>query len=387
MALSPRNLLIITLNALRGNPIRSALTTVGIFMGVLAVNGTLQVQTISQGLIARQLNAQIAPQLFTWIDPGITSREQAQAIARLGGVEAIANDAWGWFGPVSRQGREVMTMTLLVTPNFADFNGLKVVAGRFFTPQEMQDFRPVGVLDQAAAAQLFPDADPINQTLIAQGDAYRIVGVIEMKPFEQDGQTYSMLLVPLSLAHAQAGQERIGSFSLRPTDWRNLEAQQAEWLELLAARFPDRDFGAWHNAEAIAEQHDILTLISRGLFGVGLVALVISGVGIANITFASVIERTPEIGLRRAIGATQGDILWQFLLEAVILSMIGGMSAIAVVDGTTRIVAATFDLPYTFQLETAAMSLGIAIAVGAGSSFVPARRASRIEPMSALRSE
>ncbi|MDB9494432.1 ABC transporter permease [Spirulina major CS-329] len=387
MALSPHNLLIVTLNALRGNPIRSALTTVGIFMGVLAVNGTLQVQTISKGIIERQLNAQIAPQLFTWIHPGITSREQAQAIARLGGVIDSASSTWGSFDTVQRNGQETFVITLPVSPNFPQVNRLEIVAGRFFTPQEMQDFRQVGVLAQDAAMILFPDQDPIGQSLLVRGNTYRIVGVIAMKPFEQDEQTWSTLFVPLSLAHARTGQERITSFSLRPTDWRDLDAQQAKLQQILATQFPDRDPYVEHNAEAIAEQQDILILISRGLLGVGLVALVISGVGIANITFASVIERTPEIGLRRAIGATQGDILWQFLLEAVILSMIGGMSAIAVVDGTTRIVAATFDLPYTFQLETAAMSLGIAIVVGAGSSFVPARRASRIEPMSALRSE
>jgi putative ABC transport system permease protein len=387
MALSPRNLLLVTLNALRGNPIRSVLTTVGIFMGVLAVNGTLQVQTISRDIIERQLNAQIAPQLFIQIDPGITSREQAQAIARLGGVEESTSSTMGYFVTVRHNGQETFVITNPVTPNFPQVNRLDMVAGRFFTPQEMQDFRQVGVLAQDAAMVLFPEEDPVGQSLIVMGETYRIVGVIEMKPFEQGGRTWSLLFTPLSLAYAQMGQERITEFSLRPTNWRHLEAQQAEWLQFLATQFPDREFDAWHNAAAIAEQQEILTLISRGLFGVGLVALVISGVGIANITFASVIERTPEIGLRRAIGATQGDILGQFLLEAVILSMIGGVSAIAVVDGTTRIVAATFDLPYTFQVETAGMSLGIAIGVGAGSSFIPAQRASRIEPMSALRSE
>jgi putative ABC transport system permease protein len=126
-------------------------------------------------------------------------------------------------------------------------------------------------------------------------------------------------------------------------------------------------------------------MASKGLTAVGIISLLIGGVGIANITIAAVMERTPEIGLRRAIGAKKQDILLQFILEAAILSLLGGIAAIISVHGLTMVVAETFNLPYEFESKTAALSLGSALLVGVGAGFLPAVRASRLDPVKALR--
>jgi putative ABC transport system permease protein len=113
--------------------------------------------------------------------------------------------------------------------------------------------------------------------------------------------------------------------------------------------------------------------------------LLIGGVGIANITIAAVMERTPEIGLRRAIGATQADIMLQFILEATLLSLAGGVAAIITVHALTVMVANTFELPYEFDSRTAVLSLSSALLVGVGAGFLPALRASQLDPVKALR--
>jgi putative ABC transport system permease protein len=153
----------------------------------------------------------------------------------------------------------------------------------------------------------------------------------------------------------------------------------------LKQHFTGSDFYAGNNVEEILKQKETLELASRGLTAVGIISLLIGGVGIANITIAAVIERTSEIGLRRAIGAKRRDILLQFILEAVILSLVGGTAAIATVHGLTVVVADTFKLPYKFETSTAALSLSSALLVGVGAGFLPALRASQLDPVKALR--
>ncbi|MGB3495683.1 MAG: FtsX-like permease family protein, partial [Elainellaceae cyanobacterium] len=146
-------------------------------------------------------------------------------------------------------------------------------------------------------------------------------------------------------------------------------------------------FWVWNNVEDILEQQATLRLASRALTAVGAISLLVGGVGIANIMVASVAERTSEIGLRRAIGATQQEIMVQFILEAVLLSMIGGVGAIATVHALASTVAQQFELPYEFEAEIAAIAISSAVVVGIGSSFFPALQASQLDPVLALRSE
>jgi putative ABC transport system permease protein len=131
---------------------------------------------------------------------------------------------------------------------------------------------------------------------------------------------------------------------------------------------------------------ETLTVVTIILLLVGGIALVVGGVGIANITIASVVERTSEIGLRKAIGATKKDILTQFLLESTIISMTGGMMAIGIIHVTTIVVVNMFPLPYQFNYQTPLISLGSAVLVGISSSFLSAKKASELDPVIALRS-
>ncbi|MGL5065399.1 MAG: ABC transporter permease, partial [Microcoleus sp.] len=142
-----------------------------------------------------------------------------------------------------------------------------------------------------------------------------------------------------------------------------------------------------NNIEEILAQQQTLEMVSRSLLAVGMISLLVGGVGIANITIASVAERTREIGLRRAIGATQREVMLQFILEAVLLSLFGGISAIVTVHVLTVFVADTFKLPYKFDSGTATLALGSALLVGVGAGFLPARKASQLDPVKALRSD
>ena len=189
----------------------------------------------------------------------------------------------------------------------------------------------------------------------------------------------------MSFYYALTGSRDIGSIQIRPYKIEDLKDLADKAKQLMEQRFPGKEIYSWNNVRQILAQQETLEMASHGLTAVGIISLLIGGVGIANITIAAVMERTPEIGLRRAIGAKRRDILLQFILEAAILSLLGGTAAIISVHGLTMVVAETFKLPYEFESKTAALSLGSALLVGVGAGFLPAVRASRLDPVKALR--
>ncbi|TAF12382.1 MAG: FtsX-like permease family protein, partial [Nostocales cyanobacterium] len=170
-------------------------------------------------------------------------------------------------------------------------------------------------------------------------------------------------------------------------DSENIEQLQNTAVSLLNKRFPGTEIYAFSNIEEVKSMEKMLNSVTIILLLIGIISLFVGGVGITNITLASVVERTSEIGLRRAIGATQKDILIQFLLEASFISMTGGIIAIATVQGITIVTVTLLNLPYQFMYQTPLVSLGSAIIVGMISSFLPALRASKLDPVDALRSQ
>lgn len=395
MSLAPRDLLYLTLRSLASNPVRSLLTTLGTFMGVAAVSATLQVGTISRAVIARQLAEQEAPQVtvFSAWAPGAGSRVRLQQEdlqflrQRLSGIAALSTSRWVFPRPVLFRDRQADPVMFAVSPDYLLTSGNSLASGRFFSETDFQNFRPVAMIDEVLAGLLFDAEDPIGHRLYVNRQPYTVVGVLRSRLNEDNISTEGLMLIPLSFYGALTGSQEIGEIRIRPQRLTELEAISTQAEQLLTQRYPGRRFLSWNNVEDILRRQEILTMASRALATVGVVSLLVGGVGIANIMIASVTERTSEIGIRRAIGATRREIMTQFILEAVLLSLIGGTVAIATVHGLTILVARQFDLPYRFNSQTATMALGSALLVGIGASFLPALRASQLDPVTALRSD
>jgi len=389
MSLSTLDLIALTCNSLRSNLLRSGLTSLGVFMGVAAVSATLQVGSISRAVIAEQLAQREAPQVFIGLwgvrdkEPKLEDMEFLRQ--QLEGWQAISAINWIGSSQTLFQGEEAEPFMLAVSPDYLLTTGRRVLLGRPFTAADFDNYRPVVVIDQFLADKLFKGQEPIGQLIFSEQRPFLVVGVIETK-FNSDGdEPKGNLLLPLSTYSAMTGSQRIDSISVRPNNLKDMKNLEEQAKQLLKQHFTGSDFYAGNNVEEILKQKETLELASRGLTAVGIISLLIGGVGIANITIAAVIERTSEIGLRRAIGAKRRDILLQFILEAVILSLVGGTAAIATVHGLTVVVADTFKLPYKFESRTAALSLSSALLVGVGAGFLPALRASQLDPVKALR--
>jgi putative ABC transport system permease protein len=345
------------------------------------------VRTISQQVIAKQLAEREAPQarIYSWkINLRLEDLEYLRSRMR-NEVQAIAGFNGTYINSARFKNRKIDNIdSIAVTQEFLEASGRQLLEGRFFTQTDIERYRPVIVIDRLLAEELFPNSNPIGKRIFASKRPYFIIGVVETKN-PSYGEAEGLALVSLVYHQAMTARRYIRVVSIRPFQRRNLEAIGNRAKKLLEQRLPHGRFRGWNNISDIQEQEKTLTMVSRSLLAVGVVSLLVGGVGIANITIATVTERTPEIGLRMAVGATQKDIMLQFILEATLLSLIGGILAIATIHGITIIVAQTFTLPYTFSIPTAAIALGSAIFVGIGASFFPALQASKLDPVAALR--
>jgi putative ABC transport system permease protein len=308
---------------------------------------------------------------------------------RVSGLQAISTSTWAGEPQTVFQTQQANPnpAMMAVSQDFLLTSGERLLAGRFFNPVDFENFRPVVVIDEFLADKLFQKANPINERIYVDSRPYVVVGVLPTKASEEKEKPTGLLLIPMSVYTSLTGYRSIHNIRMRPYSMKDLDILEKQTEELLQQRFLGKKFSTYTNVRKIVEQQKTLEMVSQALLAVGIIALLVGGVGIANISIASVMERTKEIGLRRAIGARQQDILLQFILEAVLLSLLGGISAIGAVHGLTVVVAETFKLPYKFEVTTATLSLGSAILVGVGAGFLPALRASQIDPVKALRSQ
>lgn len=391
MGISPLSLISLSCKSLLGNPLRSSLTTLGVFMGVAAVSATLQVRNISRAVITQQLEQRGAPRITLFPTRNRVTRQRAQLTTedmdylkqRLRTIQSISG--WNWVGQPETvfQDYTANPEVYAVAPNYLLTAGKELIAGRDFTTVDYNQYRPVVIIDQFLSNELFQGQDPLGQSIYVDFRPYVVVGLLPLDQtiVQPEGQIY----MPISVNSAMTGQQSVRAFTIRPQTLEDLETLQEQTEKLLEQRFPGYSFVTWNNVDEILEQQQTLESVSTALLVVGIVALLVGGVGIANITIAAVIERTSEIGLRRAIGATQLDVLLQFVLEAAILSILGGAIAIITVHGLTIVVAKQFELPYKFDTTSAAIALSSAVLVGVGAGFLPALRASQLDPVKALR--
>lgn len=397
MALSPLDLALTTVKDLTGNLVRSGLTTLGIFMGVSAVNATLNIEAITSAAIEQRLaqledpfisfggwnpetyrSLDITPDLMQVIQqqvPGI------QDISTRNGVASLRQ--------LQYQDQSVDDVQAYgISRNYQRTSGRDVLQGRFFEAPDFEQYRAVAVIDTTLVEKLFGQDDPIGAGIYGSGSRLTVIGVVETKKRWEEQEPQGTIWVPETYASVLTGNREVGRVKLILRRLEDTDVALETLESLLAEQFPTYRVWSWGNAAEILEEKRQQETSARILKGVGVMALVIGGVGIANITMAAVMERTREIGLRRAIGATSGEVMAQFIVEAAVLSLVGGATAVVVVHFLTQ--AATtrlYDAPYEFSPRDAAVSMVAAFGVGVGASFFPALRVTRIDVVQAIRGE
>ena len=403
----------VALKALRVNKLRSSLTMLGMIIGVAAVIAMLAIGGGAQERVREQLK-NLGSNLML-VFPGSTTasgvrlgtgaaqtltEEDAQAIAaEVDGVVVAAPSVRG-AGQVVAGNSNWSTQYFGTTNDYLIARDWPLASGRLFEPAEISGSGKVALIGQTTARQLFGEGvDPVDQVIRVRKVPLTIIGVLDRKGQNALGQDQDdIILMPIStarnrvLGQTQGRQKRIGSISVKTADGADMKAIEDRIRELLRQRMKvqpgaDEPFTIRNLTEILQAQEAASRVLTLLLGAVASVSLLVGGIGIMNIMLVSVTERTREIGLRMAVGARGRDILKQFLVEAITLSMIGG--ALGIVLGVAASFAVGEFANWRTDITPQAIFLAVGFAAGIGVffGFYPARKASRLLPIEALRYE
>ncbi|MBD2384608.1 ABC transporter permease [Cylindrospermum sp. FACHB-282] len=393
--MKPNDLLFLSIKSLSSNPLRFFLSSLGVFMGVFAISGTLQVSDVGKTFLKKQLEEMESPQIVVYSPSDLVTYQSKKYQPEDLEWLKKSLSGWSYIAPLENGSnnfilygnQKIAANSQAVTPEFLRITGRKLILGNFFTFNDLQQKYPVVVIDQLVAQNLFKGKNPLDKMIYFQDKSYYIKGVIQSKASSYGSEKEGLILIPLSVYQAVISNPFFEQIIITPTRSEDLDKVKIQAIKLLKKRFTNLNIDAYSNIQQMKKSENLLNQVTIILLLIGGIALIVGGVGIANISIASVVERTPEIGLRRAIGASQKDILIQFLLEATIISVVGGIIAIATVQGITILAVNILNLPYEFNYQTPLISLNSAMVVGIISSFLPALRASKLDPVESLRSQ
>ncbi len=400
------------LRALSANKLRSLLTMLGIIIGVGAVIAMIAVGRGATERVQEQMKG-LGSNIMLVLPGGVTAggvrlgaqtgqaltEEDALAIAReIPEVQVAA--------PSLRTGAQVVvgntnwaTSVLGTTNDYLEAREWPLAAGRGFEAAEMQGSGKVAIIGQTVAQQLFGDADPIDQVIRVKKVPVTVVGLLERKGQNSMGQDQDdLVIVPIStyrnrVQGSTSGKlRRVGSISVKVVEGQDMKAAEDGIKELLRQRFKvqpgaDDPFSVRNLTEILQAQEASSRIMTMLLAAVAGISLVIGGIGIMNIMLVSVTERTREIGLRMAVGARGRDILSQFLIEAVTLSLLGGAIGVVLGGVATWAIGQFAGWHVDLSAGSVLLAVGFSAFVGVFFGFYPARRASRLLPIQALRYE
>lgn len=392
------------LRSLRGNRLRTGLTALGTIIGVASVVIVLAVGEGARASVEARIRA-LGTNLLT-VRPGAggfgpvrsgtvetLTLADAEAIRRLPGVRAVSPELSG-SAQIRRLTENTNASVTGVTPDYFTVKDLEVASGLAVTPMDDTTHARVAVLGVNVVEDLFgEDANPLGETIQIRGIAFRVVGVLEEVGDAGFSSPDDVVLVPYSVhAGVLFGNDKPSMLSVQVADESQNDATIERMTSILRLRHElradeDDDFSIRSQAEMRQVMSSVTGTLTALLGAVALVSLVVGGIGIMNIMLASVHERTREIGVRMAVGARRRDILLQFLFEAVIVSLGGGLAGVVLgVAGSTAV--ATFaGWTTVVPLYGVVLSLGVSIVVGVVFGVGPARRAASLDPVEALRSE
>lgn len=396
-------------DSILANKMRSLLTMLGLIIGVASVLTTIGIgrgaaQGVNSEIEGQGLNTlSIFPKISSLSDnSSLTSGDvlalsdrtiHPEIVAVAPSVTAFVNAA---------HGSEVIESQVTgTTASYAQVKNLKIGLGRFFLPEEEANHRKVAVLSPIAAQDLFKGSEPIGQMIRLKGEPFEVVGVIDESSSDESESYFRPIIVPIEVAQTHlVGSERyrgeyvVSGIVVQVAEQDLLRRAEYRVEETLRLRHnlsesDKNDFNILNQARLLEIAANLSNMMTALLGSIGTVSLLVGGIGIMNIMLVSVTERTSEIGLRKALGAHDQDILLQFLIEAMVLCAIGSLIGILLSYGVSLSLNSIPEFPFAIIIEAGALglSLGVGLLCGFVFGLYPAMRATRLDPIEALRYE
>jgi putative ABC transport system permease protein len=381
---------------LRANRLRSGLTMLGVVIGVAAVVVLVAIGTGAKQEVESQVQGLGSNLLL--VVPGKVSFGNAPTVSpmTISDVDAVARVAGGRdrltaslsSGETVRAGTNTQFVSMLgVLETTPTVFVRELSHGSYLTRSDVDTARRVAVLGWGVAQRLFPDRDPVGLQMDVAGVRFRVVGV-----FAKLGQSLGVdrddeVHIPLTAAQRLIGTSRVDALAVKAPDGSRITELGDQIVAELARRHPGIEFSAVTQDQILGVLGQILGVLTGVLAAIAGISLLVGGVGVSNIMLVSVRERTREIGLRKAVGARPRDIVVQFLIEAVLLTTLGGVTGMGLGIGSALLVAALSPVPAAITWWSVALAFGVSAAVGIIFGVVPAQRAGRLDPVVALRTE
>jgi len=401
------------LNSIRANKLRASLTLLGIVIGVFSIIGVMTLLDALQKGIDSGLS-QLGTSTFqvqkwpaTFVSgPGkwrkyekrkpITIEEGYRLKELAFFPKYIGLEDWSG-GKTVKHGTEQTNPSFQmggVTTEFLPANNHTLSEGRFFTEDEVRSTRNIAVIGMEVADKLFPFSSPLDKEIEIDGNRFTVIGVLTAKG-ENLGQSQdNLVLVPLVTMDKIYGARRNRSINITVSAYSKaqLDETMEEVIGLMRQirKVPpgeENDFEIWSNESLIREANTFTIYFKYGAGVISFISLIAAGIGIMNIMLVTVTERTKEIGIRMAIGAKRGNILTQFLFEAILLCEIGGVIGIAVGVGVGNLLGAIFNFPVTIPYDWVLIGIVVCSLIGILFGTYPAFKAAKLNPIDALRYE
>lgn len=397
-----------TFMALRGNKVRSGLTMLGIVIGIASVIAMTAIGAGAQGAISASIQS-IGANLII-ISPGAPrgvgqqvnqgrgsaktlTIEDANALSGIASVKAVTAEVSSRL-QVTAKGTNTNTTVDGVTPSYPDVRNLQIDQGDFISDSQNQSGAKVAVVGPTVVTDLFGDGvDVIGQTIRIKGIQFKIIGITKAKGGMGFQNPDDMIYIPITTAQRYfSGDKYVSSISVAANSSDVTTSVQTDITSLLLERHnisngATADFSTMNQADIIATASSVTGTFTILLAAVAGISLIVGGIGIMNMMLTTVTERTREIGLRKAIGAKRRDINRQFLIEAVMLTFIGGVIGVMLGWGISFGVTTLGILQTQVSISSVLLAFGVSAAIGIIFGYYPAQRASKLNPIEALRYE
>jgi putative ABC transport system permease protein len=393
-------------STLLANKLRSSLTMLGIIIGNASVIAMVGIGQGTQKLAEEQFKS-LGPNTLFILAGGPNSQQNrlglprtlvnadAQAIARQVPSVAAVSPQLQSSQPINYENKNSTSQVIGTTPSFLTVRSFEVTRGRFFSDKDGKNGSQVVVLGPDLAEKLFEGREPVGSKIRIKNTSFEVIGIMGAKGSSFGSNQDDAAYVPLTTMSRRLigrsspfGQE-VSYISVAAKDADSIGAAEFQITNLLRRRHKivnDDDFTVRNQKDALQIVGTITGALTLLLGAIAGISLLVGGIGVMNIMLVSVTERTQEIGLRKAIGATQGDIQGQFIIESVILSAAGGVVGTLIGVGAVLFVGAVTPLPAVVAPASIVLAVTVSGAIGLFFGVVPAKRAAKLDPIVALRS-